>query len=518
MPESDTNQALGPTRTMLSIQATPDIDNIRTDELFGQDHTVIPAIAIVEGVLWAADASGPELALAEEFGRYPEGWDGRPVVFGHPKIDGIPVPANTPELLESNALGQLFNTTLEDGKLKTEIWINKALVEKLDEEAQQAVENLTSGEGIVEVSTGLFLQRQPAEGEFNGEPYESIWRNIVPDHFAILPEGITGACSVEDGCGAPRTNQMVPVMRAAELITTECTCTDSTHEHNQQEQEGIFKRLLNIAGGILRFTSNDEHLSDTDLRAALNMALGSIEEDRFFFILAVYPEANDSGTFVYELGFDGKLFERTFSISEGSITIGADSVAVRPITTFVPVEVVTSNEANSTTQENDMNVEELVNALIANEGTQWNEDDREWLGTLEETQLSKMAPSGPTEEELAAIAAAEAQARGEGNGAPMSTDEFIAQAPAEIQAVLESGVQMHRDRKAALVAGLLANSRNRFSKEDLKAKSIKELNNIAALSASDVSYIGAGANLSNQQEDENAAPMPQVFDLSQASA
>ena len=119
-------------RTMLSVQATPDVANIRTAEFRGDEHTVIPVVALVEGVLWAANAPRPELALAKEFGKFPEGWDGSPVVFDHPKdSDGNPVPANSPDILEANAFGQMFNTVLDGNKLKSEIWINKDLVEKV---------------------------------------------------------------------------------------------------------------------------------------------------------------------------------------------------------------------------------------------------------------------------------------------------------------------------------------------------------------------------------------------------
>ncbi len=483
-------------RTMLSVQAIPDVANIRTSTLFDQDHTVIPCIALLEGVLWPANAPGPELALAEEFGRFPDGWNGRPVVFGHPFVDGEPVSASTPDVLEVNAFGQLFNTVLEGKKLKTEIWINEALISNLSEEAQETIENLKTGKGIAEVSTGLFVMSESTEGIFDGEEYTSIWRNIVPDHLAVLPEGVAGACSVEDGCGAPRSNQMVPAMRAAQLNVAADISADGIDD-DTDEEIGIFQRLLLKAGGILNFRDSAQNLSDSDLRTALNAALKTVEPDKYFFILAVHSSTGAKGTFVYEVGFDGTLFQRTFNVtSNGMIKIGSEATSVRPITTFVPVEVTTNQNLEDT-----MNVEERVNALIANESTQFGEDDREWLSTLEEDRLSSMVP-------LEAVALDVDV--DDVDDKPISTKDYVAAAPADVQHVLNSSLQMHKERKEAVITALRGNPRCKFSQEDLEAKDIPELENMAAL-AVDISYEGAGANLTLNQDGEDIVPAPPVI-------
>ncbi len=514
MPKLKKGKAPKTVRTMLSIQAIPDVSGITTAELYGQEHTVIPCIAIVEGVLWPANAPGPELALAEEFGRFPQGWNGRPVTFGHPTVNGNPVSASTPGVLEVNAFGQLFNTTLEGKKLKTEIWINNARIDELGEEAQEAIESLKSGEGVAEVSTGLFTMSEAVEGTFDGEDYQSIWRNIVPDHLAVLPDGIVGACSVEDGCGAPRANQMHPVMRAAQLNT-------DAGGDDEDEQQGLFKRILEVAGGILGFTNAEEHLSDGDLRTALHMALKGLDADSWFFILAVYPGVSDAGTFVYEVGFDGTLFERSFSIEQGAIAISAEPTAVRPVTTFVPV-VVTTNQ----NQEKTMNVEELVNALIANEGTQFTEDNREWLSTLEEDLLSQMSPAPspePSAEELAAAEALRDNANGDGNDdgddAPVNTEDYIAAAPPAIQSLLNAGIKLHNARKNALVTALVGNARCKFTEAQLNSKEVEELENMAAL-AQDITYEGQGTVLTAAQGggDDLPPPAPLVFEVPKADA
>jgi hypothetical protein len=51
----------------------------RHESFDGKDYLVIPAVLLKEMVVNA------ELALASEFGSFPEMWDGRPVVIYHPK-------------------------------------------------------------------------------------------------------------------------------------------------------------------------------------------------------------------------------------------------------------------------------------------------------------------------------------------------------------------------------------------------------------------------------------------------
>ncbi len=511
-------------RVMLSVLAKTDVAAIRTAEFRGAEHTVIPCVALVEGVLWPANAAAPELALAEEFGRFPLGWNGRPVVFGHPKINGVPVSASSPDVLESNSFGQLFNTKLDGTKLKTEIWIDNELVNNLSEEAQATVEKLKSGNEIIEVSTGMFTMNEIVDGDFDGERFEAIWRNIVPDHLAVLPEGVPGACSVADGCGAPRANEMHPVMRACQL---NANCESQTvvinSETDEDGQKSLFQTLLEKGASWFNFRDSSENLSDTDTRAALNTALDAVE-DRFTFIIGVFGGSDDSGSFVYEVNFGEALFERTFKIDSGNITIGADAVRVRPETKFVPVEVITDSEANSTIQENAMNKEELVNGLIANEATQYTDADKDWLNGLDEEQLQKMSPvvneDAEAEAETARIAKEEADAETArlaaleaGDPPPITTEAYIADAPEEVQQVLNSGLQMHRSRKEALVAAITANARNTFTKEQLETKPIGELESIASLS-SEISFEGGGANISALRTNDTEIPeAPKLFDL-----
>lgn len=175
----------------------------------GEDYLVVPVVMIVDGVLNGV------LVTQEEYGKFVESWNGIPVPVLHPEIDGIPVSANQPDIVEKNTIGRIYNTRAENGKLKAEAWINVGKARRLG--YGELVDAMEAGEKI-EVSTGYFSEDEPRRGEYNGQPYETVARNIRPDHLALLP-GEIGACSVQDGCGT-RTNSRRIVVNVKEAIET----------------------------------------------------------------------------------------------------------------------------------------------------------------------------------------------------------------------------------------------------------------------------------------------------------
>ena len=97
----------GYTKRALVVAGIADVAAIREETFQGKDFLVVPVIALVEGVHQASNAPAPELALASEFGKYPQGWDGRPVLLSHPQREGSPVSANSPEVLEDQSFEQI---------------------------------------------------------------------------------------------------------------------------------------------------------------------------------------------------------------------------------------------------------------------------------------------------------------------------------------------------------------------------------------------------------------------------
>ncbi len=532
---------------LLSIQASPDVSAIRIAEHLGDEHIVVPMIILVEGVIHPSNADSPELALAEEFGRHPDGWNGRPIVLNHPARNGMPVSANSPSVLEDESFGQLFNTTLDEdtGKLKTEAWINMSRVKELGDDVTDAVERLQAGDDVSEVSTGLFVSLEATDGMFKGEKFNSIWRNIVPDHLAILPEGIIGACSVDDGCGAPRLNGATSspgsvngaagayVLNSGDSLTStgisysnntdEPTVLCETCRTSEVAEKGLFKQLFSILGDKLGFKASSDVLSDVDTRRALESALNDENPNAFFYLIAVFTDH-----FVYETGYDGILTQRSFSVADGGVVaLADDKVKVRPVTEFVLVQT----DIEIPEEENTMSNAQRVQALIDNQATRFNEESREWLTTLSDEQLDTMEPSevAPVVEPIvdpeAEVIPIEASPDAPDASAlvePQSAADYISSAPPAIQEILNQGLTMQTARRTQLVVAITSCDRNKFDEATLKGMDLSTLENLARLAnAPDFSGQGAGTEGGigslRDNVDENAIPpMPLVFPLKEA--
>lgn len=128
--------------------------------------------------------------------KFTEAWNGIPVMVQHPEKNKHNISANSPDVIDSLAVGRVYNTKVSGKKLKGEVW--------LDEKKLKHVSPLAYGyimqQHPLDVSVGVFTDEIIKAGEWNGEKYGKIAINYRPDHLALLPGG-KGACSWEDGCG-----------------------------------------------------------------------------------------------------------------------------------------------------------------------------------------------------------------------------------------------------------------------------------------------------------------------------
>lgn len=160
----------------------------------GKECFVVPVTMMVEGV--HNGSKGPLLHLAEELGDKSLIWNGIPVTIGHPLENNNYVSANSPNIHEKAVVGRIFNSFMDDKKLKAEAWIEK---EKINQIYPDGINKLNQGVPI-EVSLGVFTDDELISGKWNNETYIAIAHNYKPDHLALLFEE-KGACSWKDGCG-----------------------------------------------------------------------------------------------------------------------------------------------------------------------------------------------------------------------------------------------------------------------------------------------------------------------------
>jgi len=220
---------------------------VRREFLMGRHWLVASVTMLVPGVL--NGSGGRLLYRPERVGANPSAWDAMPLTNGHPTIDGKPVSARTPEVLEKYGLGMLLRSRF-DNALRGEAWFD---AERLREVGPKTLEALESGRPI-EVSTGLFLSRTKAEdgAVYNGVAYEYDTDNYNPDHLAILMD-TKGACSNKDGCGINNSsNKNTPAhdggimdkTQQIQWLTTNCECwkdrAGTLNKLADDEVKGIF--------------------------------------------------------------------------------------------------------------------------------------------------------------------------------------------------------------------------------------------------------------------------------------
>ena len=163
-------------------------------------YIIAPIISAREGVMNGV------LYLAEELERSAPAWDGQPAPLGHPTDSaGNFVSAHSAGAPPAAATIRASRWSAKTTSLKHEVWIDVAAATALGGEWLTLLARLERGD-VIDVSTGLYAEMEPATGARNGEPFTAIARNIQPDHIAILLNEV-GACSLRDGCGLPRVNQ-----------------------------------------------------------------------------------------------------------------------------------------------------------------------------------------------------------------------------------------------------------------------------------------------------------------------
>lgn len=108
--------------------------------------------------------------------------------------------------------------------------------------------------GKKELSMGYFCDYELADGEYNGQPYQAIQRNIKANHIALVQEGRMGA-------DVRVLDHKITFDTIEELKTMEEIQKEETKVENQDEckDEDVDKRaLIDEVGGILKDKLDEE--------------------------------------------------------------------------------------------------------------------------------------------------------------------------------------------------------------------------------------------------------------------
>jgi hypothetical protein len=366
----------------------------------------------------------------------------------------------------------------------------------------------------------LFTDNVGAPGKWNDKDYVAEAVNHQPDHLALLPDQI-GACSIADGAGLLMLNEAaegagvdvtrlmareMDVMRR--LVGNAMSNANVRAAINTALKEHIktgYPMVVDVYPNFFIYESDGTDGPLDPIRVKLYKQEYTMKKDQVTidesapvevvrvteyrtaedgkFVGNMNPNHDKDGKFSSGGGGGGGSFGKL--LYKGAT--GSPSAVYKKAKKQKPKEVpdVTSllkpfrpvgNEA-CIEEESSMDRKVVIDGLIANEGTGWEEADREDLESLGDEVLNKMAfgkkkkkkPDEELDEEPV-----------ENKKAP-TAQEYVNSAPPEIRDLLTNGLAVHDAEKGKCIDQIVANKGNRFTKEFLATKGLSELQGLAAL-------------------------------------
>lgn len=414
---------------------------VREDKLDGKDYLVAPVILAKECVMNGLLYPGEQLAKSCA------AWNGRISVVFHPTDEnGTPICANQKEVIEKQTVGLLLNTVYdsETTKLKSELWLEKGKVAKVSPRLQELIDNGSN----VEVSTGLFLDVNEQEGEFNGKKYHGIAVNYRPDHLALLPDG-KGACSWDDGAGFPRTN------------------AKSVHEI---VQDALSERSACV-------TVNE--MSHDELRTKLCGLLPASDENTWHYIRDVYDT-----NFIYEKSLSGSgmtLYKQAYAMdAKDEPSLVGEPIKVQIKIEYVPI---TNQETKK------MDRKQVIDGLITNK--LFEETDRAFLEALTDDQLKKVSATAEVKPATNADTTPAPAKTPAPEVKPVVNTETVPATNATEDEATRYGKILYKREKDRLITNVKSNPANAFTDDQLSKMDLETLENVSRL-ATPVDMTGAG--------------------------
>jgi hypothetical protein len=461
--------------------------------LKGVPHIVLPATILVEGVHNAL------FYPAEELQSFVQTWNGVPIPINHPEIDGVPVSANDPKIINDFVVGNFFGAFYDetDKAIKGEAWLDTARLTKI---SPGTLSKIQSGK-IIELSTGLFLDEDNIEGMWNGEDYYSTARNYRPDHLALLPAAV-GACSIQDGCGLGVNEQEdnKDSMKQDQKTDVEKLegVEDLANNETPKKLFGIFSKLASL----FKFKTHEISYGDIREKIQSQLSLLDVESEqtitpgKYHWVEEVFDNYIVFAT--YSEGQEPVMFRQDYQINDDKPELVGEPTPVEMKREYVEVNGNAKTiDSNKQTMEENKNMccEKKVTALIENKETQFEEADREWLMMMEEEQLDKMVPkvkepdvNAKEPESVETIVNEELKINEENKKVTVTFEEILANA-GEYKEMIEDSVGLYREKRKGLIGSIMKNKRNPYTQEELEGKDMKELGKLAAL-AVEADYSG----------------------------
>lgn len=224
----------------------------------GMEILNFPVKALREQILNCINClPGGEFVSAAEIKKSINDWNGVPLTIDHPRNnDGaLEFAGINPEFLERVKVGEITNARWKNGFLWVDAHLNRVKA-AVSVEGRGIIAALLGGGQDVEVSTGYGMDLEFRSGSHEGDRFFFAQTDIIPDHLALLPIGMAGACSVEDGCGAAR---------AAQSLVAAAALSEGDAVPDPESKDG---RIVAAIKSILGFTESDDPAGDPAGNAA----------------------------------------------------------------------------------------------------------------------------------------------------------------------------------------------------------------------------------------------------------
>jgi Uncharacterized protein conserved in bacteria (DUF2213) len=408
----------------------------------GRRYLISPVVALREGIL------NDTYVSAAEFSKFSQSWAGRPIPISHPKADGLPISANTPDIWANDVLGHLWNVAVDGGALKGEIWIDLDKAQMMGERAVQIVNHLRANQPL-EVSTGYFCDMEATPGTFNGFAYGGIARNIRPDHLAILPDEV-GACSWADGCGTPRVN--------------------SQEESSMSvDEQGLFQRFLS-------WFNTERHSS-----------MSGMNNDQ----LQIQSPAVNA---------EGIVIDPPSSIG----LVDRQRAPLAPVPNVI--------EPNISMEGSSMNKTELIGALVANCNCKFSKEKLQTWDEADLTALQQSIAVNEDEAPPPSDGSPLGAATPLPTGQALAQDGELMARIAALETMIKGLTANSDREKAELVAAIVTNARGAWSEADLMRHDLAKLQAVySSYLPRDYSGNGGALRVNGPEEETMLMPWPDEF-------
>jgi hypothetical protein len=507
---------------------------IRNEQHQGHPNIVVPIVLMVEGV--HSGSHGPLFHSAEELGRFVQTWNGIPVVIQHPEREGVNVSANSPDIIDEQTVGRIYNAYMDGPRLRAEAWIDLARITEVSPETLAIIQ----AQRRLDVSVGVFSEDELTPGNWNGEEYVGIARGHRPDHLALLPGG-QGACSWEDGCGVranaeeggtkPLGNKAAEKVveeddeEEVDEIENDATCAggDGKKKKKKDVQADAVEKVPTLFELFKKLTTNGYTVMQTNAELGYRERMSKVQSvldamdnnDKMHFLQEVYDD-----TVVYEVmtrqGGPPLLYRQTYEVNDkGEVMLtGVATSVIRQVSFVVANNPQTNSDKGGKTmpEEKKKCCPEKVQALIASEHAPFEEADREWLETLDQPQIDKLVtmernaavkpvvepvtePEPVTNEQAVQVLREQLK----------TPEQFIQLLPDEMREQMTSALTLHKSEKAKLIETI--KSASSFTDDELKTKTMAELSKLSEMAKPrDYSGKSGGSPMKTNDEDNLLLP------------